>query len=627
MKTKITLLIFVFSSFFAFSQKRVADKFFKKYAYVKAAEFYKNAVKKGDSSTYTLTKLAECYYNNSKSDKANYWYNLASKREEGLDNMSTYNYAQSLRSVGNYEKADEWLLKLPDAKIKNISTDYNKLKGLNKDSIKIVNLPINTKHSDFGPYVHKQKIYFSSTKNKKGKLYEWNNEPYLDLYEAKIVDDGETKSIKEIKPITSSKINTSFHESSIVITKDGKTMYFTRNNLNKRDKLDYDKEGTSHLKIYKATLVNGEWSNIEELSFNDDIYSSGHPALSPDEKTLYFTSNRPDGYGLTDIYKIAILPNGTYGTPVNLGDKINTSGREMFPFVSKDYTLYFSSDGYENLGLLDIFKSNLLNNNSSEVINIGAPFNSGYDDFGFFINKDNKTGYFSSNRPNGKGKDDIYSFKAYKCKQFIKGKAYDIKTSELLAATLIELINEEGKVINKSVTDIDGSYVFEVECDKKYSLRGSKIDYKDDLKNVISTKINNKYIAQDLFLTPLIIDKEIVISPIFFDFDKWDIRPDAAFELEYVVKVLNNHPDMIIKIEAHTDSRGKDSYNEILSDRRAKSTRDYILSRGIENTRIQTAIGYGEKYLVNKCKNWVKCTEEEHQENRRSKFIILNDYK
>ncbi|WBX74743.1 OmpA family protein [Tenacibaculum pacificus] len=626
MKTKITFLILFFLVLCSFSQKRVADKFFKNYSYIKAAEFYEKAVEKGDSSTYVLTRLGDCYYNNSNSEKATKWYRLAAKTDKGLSSETIYKYAQSLRSAGQYNKAEEWLKKLPNNKKSSTKIDYEKLKTLNKDSVKVSNLAINTKNSDFGAYVHNNKFVFASTKNKKGRIYKWNNEPYLDLYEALIDDIKDVKNIKNVTPIKSSEINTSFHESNIAITSDGKTMYFTRNNLTKRKKLDYDKKGTSHLKILKATLINGNWTNIKELPINDDIHSNGHPALSPDDKTLYFTSDRPGGYGLTDIYKTAILPNGSYGEPINMGESINTSGREMFPFVSKQYVFYFSSDGYQNLGFLDIFKSNLLKNNSSEVINMGAPFNSRYDDFSFFINKDNQTGYFSSNRPKGKGHDDIYGFESYKCKQLLKGKTFDIKTDEILTNTLVELINNKGKVINNFTTGLDASYSFEVDCNSKYKLRGSKKDYKEDFKSVITTSIRNKEIVKNLYLTPLIIDKEIVISPIFFDFDKSSIRSDAAFELEYVVKVLKNHPKMIIKIESHTDSRGDDNYNETLSDKRAKSTRDYILSRGIESSRIESAIGFGEKQLVNKCINNAICTEEEHQKNRRSKFIIINDY-
>ncbi|WP_299104968.1 OmpA family protein [uncultured Tenacibaculum sp.] len=628
MKTRITLLLLSFISFSIFSQRKVADKFYKEYAYIKAAEFYRNAINRGDDGVDLLSKLADCYYNNSDSKQAVYWYKLASKREGGLvDNESIYRYAQSLRSVGDYKEAETWLKKLPESYVNTLNVNHEKLKTLHRDSVRISNMRINTKNSDFGPYVHNGKFYFASAKNENGALYEWNNEPYLDLYQGKIIEDTQEKTIEDIIPVVSTKLNTGFHESSLTITKDGKTMYFTRNNLDEKNELEHNKEGTSHLKIFKAELVNGTWSNIQELPINSELHSNGHPALSPDEKTLYFVSDRPDGFGQADIYKVAILEDGTFGTPQNLGGKVNTSGKEMFPYIAKDNTLYFSSDGHKNLGLLDIYKVSLSENATSEAENLGAPFNSGYDDFGFFMNEGNRTGYFSSNRPEGKGRDDIYSFKIVECFQYLKGKTFDKRTKELLPNTLVELIDSTGKVVKRFVTQEDATYTFEVKCkNRKFTLRGTKLDYKDDIQNTESTEERDQEILQDLYLTPLIVGKEIVINPIFFDFNKWNIRPDAAYELEFVVKVMNNHPKMIIKIEAHTDSRGSDRYNEILSDRRAKSTRDYIISRGIAPHRIQSAIGYGEKQLVNKCKNYVRCTEEEHQENRRSKFIILNNY-
>lgn len=626
MKLKITLFILLFCNLNGFSQKRVADKFYTNYAYLKAAELYELAIKRGDESAEVLRKLGDCYYNNSNSKKALYWYNLAAEKEK-LNDEYIYKYAQSLKSLGKYKDATTWLKKIKRKKKKsrsNLFNYYEELKYKHQDTIKIENIEVNTKNSDFGAYKFNDKLFFSSAMNAKGKMYSWNNQPYLDLYESEIISNGKKVKFKETKPITSEKINTNFHESSIAITQDGKTMYFTRNNLNKRNKLDYDKEGTSHLKIFKATLINGNWTAIKELPFNDEVYSTGHPALSPDEKTLYFTSNKPEGYGETDLYKVAILNNGTsYGTPENLGEKINTKGREMFPFVAKDSTLYFSSDGYENLGFLDIFKSDILKNNKATIVNMGAPFNSGDDDFSFFIEEDNKAGYFSSNRPKGKGNDDIYRFTSIKCTQIIKGKTYDEKTKELLPQTLVQLIDVNGKVIDSVITQKNAAYEFKVDCKSVYTLRGTKKDYKDALAKVKTTQNNNDVIQQDLYLKPLIIQKEIVINSIYFDFDKWDVRPDAAFELEGIVDVLKNNPKMVIKIESHTDSRGKDAYNMILSDRRAKATRDYIVSRNIAPERIQSAIGYGESKLINKCKNGVKCTEEEHQENRRSKFLIL----
>ena len=239
-----------------------------------------------------------------------------------------------------------------------------------------------------------------------------------------------------------------FHESTVAITNDGKTIYFTRDNLNKRKKLDSDNKGTTHLKLYKASLDNGTWKDIEELPFNDDDYSTGHPALSPDNKQLYFVSDRMynDMDVQTDIYVVDILEEGNdYSVPRNLGATINTKGREMFPFVAKDSTMYFSSDGFVNLGLLDIYKSNILKDSNSEPENLGAPFNSGYDDFAIYIDSETETGYFSSNRQGGKGNDDIYSFSAYECKQIVKGIVRDKQTNEPLADATVELINESGK--------------------------------------------------------------------------------------------------------------------------------------------------------------------------------------
>ncbi len=608
-----------------YSQKRVAEIFYKAYSYDKAAELYKVVLKRGDSSISVLTKLGDCYYNNSRVKEALYWYNLASKKENDFTDEYMYKYIQVLRSTGKYKEADTWFLKLNrkfKKDYKNEINYYKRLKLLNKDSIKITNLTINTKYSDFGAYVHKNHFYFSSTMNENGKKYDWNNQPYLDVYQAKIIKKEDEISIENTIPIISTKINTNFHESNIAITKDGKTMYFTRNNLTKKNNLDYDKEGTSHLKIFKATLINGIWEAVEELPFNDEVFSTGHPALSPDEKTLYFASNRPGGYGLTDLYKVAIYKDGTYGLPINLGKHINTKQREMFPYVTKDSTFYFSSDGHKNLGLLDVFKSNFLRDSLAQALNLGAPFNSGADDFSFFIDSENKTGYFSSNRKGGKGEDDIYSFSSLKKKQFLRGKIFDKKTKEVLSKALVQLIDAKGKILDTLRTKEDGSYMFEVKYRQKYVIRGSKNNYKESIEKV--QVLTKEDIEQDLYLIPLIIDKEIVVKPIFFDFNKSNIRPDAAFELEKVVDVLRNNPKMIIKIEAHTDSRGNDTYNRILSDRRVKSTRDYILSREIKTNRIVSAIGYGESMLINKCINNVECTEEEHQENRRSRFIILS---
>ncbi len=635
MKTKFLIVIFALSSSLMVAQRKLADKFFENFAYVKATELYEEAVKKGDSSEHVLTRLGDCYYNNSKSEQAALWYGKAVNKYKNVNPEYIFKYIQTQRSLGNYNEADKWLVKFKDiqsgdSRVKGFDANnldlYEDLSSTENVVVEIENLPFNSKYSDFGSYIHDGKLYFASARGGDDKkIYGWNQEPFLDLFEITVKDDNGKKEYGTVNTINAAKINTNYHEATVAITNDGQTIYFTRDNVDKRNKLGYDRKGTSHLKLYKATLEGGSWENIKELPFNDDLYSTGHPALSPDNKKLYFVSDREGGYGQTDIYEVDILENGKYGTPKNLGPKINTEGREMFPFVAKDSTFYFSSDGFLNLGLLDIYKSNILKDENANPENLGAPYNSGHDDFAFFKNADSETGYFSSNRPDGQGSDDIYSFNAEICKQIIEGIARNERNNEPLAGVEVKLINKAGKIIETVTTDENGAYRFEADCDKTYTVLGSKKDYKDDKKEVTTSLENNKVHQADLNLTPLIRDNQIVINPIFFDFDKWNIRTDAEYELENIVDVMREHPNMVIKIESHTDSRGSDSYNMKLSDRRAKSTRDYIISRGIAAERIESAIGYGESQLLNKCSNGVPCTVEEHQLNRRSYFYIVRD--
>jgi outer membrane protein OmpA-like peptidoglycan-associated protein/tetratricopeptide (TPR) repeat protein len=623
------------------AQEKLADKFFGNYSYVKATELYKEVLKKGDTSAHVLTRLGDCYYNNSNSEDAALWYKKAlQKYEDDLNPEYIYKYIQSLRSLGNYPEANEWMKKFTeiqnnDTRVKgydpeNISK-YNELAKTENDRVvKLVNLPINSKYSDFGSFIQNDQLYFASSRDTdEKKLYNWNQEPFLDIYQVSIDKKSDSITYGSVDFINAEKINTDYHEASIAITNDGKTMYFTRDNVSKKNKVKYDKKGTTHLKLYKATLVGDTWTEIEELPFNDDVFSTGHPALSPDNKILYFVSDRDGGIGQTDIYKVEINEDNTYSDPVNLGEKINTEGREMFPFVSQDSTFYFSSDGHLNLGFLDIFKSNIIKDVNAQPENLGAPYNSGFDDFAFFINpsenENDKTGYFSSNRPDGQGSDDIYGFDASICLQTIKGITRDKNTNDIIAGTTVKLINEVGKVLEEVETNENGEYEFTVDCNKKYTVIGSKEDYKDDLKKISTDNKHENVTEADLYLEPLINDNQIVINPIFFDFDKWNIRTDAQYELENIVDVMRAHPTMVIKIESHTDSRGSDKYNMKLSDRRAKSTRDYIISRGIAADRIESAIGYGETQLLNKCANGVKCSAEEHQLNRRSYFYIIND--
>jgi outer membrane protein OmpA-like peptidoglycan-associated protein len=505
---------------------------------------------------------------------------------------------------------------------------------MEKVYIDVVNLDLNTEYSDFGGYEYNGRMFFASSRSAEGtgnKVYNWNEQPFLDIFETTVKETNGVKEHGSVMPINADGINTPYHEATVAITNDGKTIYFSRDNLNKRNKLDSDKKGTTHLKIYKATLDNNNWKDIEELPFNDDNYSVYHPALSPDNTKLYFTSDKEGGLGQTDIYVVDILEGGNaYGKPMNLGSSVNTPGREGFPFIAKDSTLYFSSDGYVNLGLVDIFRSNLLKDSNAKPENLGAPFNSGYDDFAIYIDSDTETGYFSSNRPGGKGNDDIYTFSAYECKQLVKGVVRDKDTNEPISGASVELINESGKIMNTVTSNENGEYVFEVECEKNYSLRGSKQDYEDDVQSFRTTAVNNEEQNVDLFLKNLMaVPCEIVINPIFFDFDKWNIRTDSKYDLEHIVDVMRAYPDMKITIESHTDRRGTLKYNDKLSDRRANSTKDYIISRGIAAERIVSATGYGERRkLISDEEIDAMSTREEkeaaHQKNRRSHFRIVD---
>lgn len=635
MKTNFLILLLVFSTNCIFAQKKLADKFFSNYGYVKATELYEKAFEDGDDSEHVLTRLGDCYYNNSNSEKAAYWYGKAANRYN-INGEHLYKYIQSLKSIGNYVEADKWTKKLievqnNDSRIKDYDSNnlskYEELNSLNKSSYFVIeNLPINTKFSDFGSFILSNKMYFASSRGVDAtKKYGWNKEPFLDLYQVNIKENDKELEFGNADLINASKINSDYHEASVAISNDGKTMYFTRDNVTRKNKLNFDKKGTTHLKIYKATLVNDSWGDIKELPINDEVYSTGHPALSPDNKKLFFVSDRKGGYGQTDIYEVDILENNKYSNPKNLGNTINTEGREMFPFVSKDSTLYFSSDGRINLGLLDIFKSNIIKDSTSVSQNLGAPFNSGYDDFAFYADSSNEINrsFLSSNRPGGKGNDDIYTIYSTECSQKIKGVTRDKKTNAVLSNTSVKLIDETGKIIEEILSDENGNYEFDVSCNKDYVIIGSIKTYSDD-RIQLKTNDENKVINErDLLLESLIKGNQIVIKPIFFDYGKWNIRTDAEYELENIVDVLRANPNMIIKIEAHTDSRGRDKFNMRLSDKRAKSTRDYILSRGISPNRIESAIGFGETQLLNKCKNGVKCTAEEHQLNRRSYFYIV----
>ena len=632
MKTLYTFLLisFYFVSFGQKSQLKTADKKYEKYSYIDAIAIYEKVAKKGYKSTELFQKLGNSYYFNGELDKAAHWYKELFNLNEKVEPEYYFRYAQSLKALKEYENANKYLeifAKTSNApRADGFLNDTNYLKKIeaNLGKYTLKTITINSEYSDFSPSFFNDQIVFASARKKGaiyGKVHSWTNQNFTDLYVATRNADGSFSSVENL----SKDLNTKFNESSPVFTKDGKTMYFTRNNFN-NGKKGKDGEKTMLLKIYTASLVDGKWANIIELPFNSDNYQVAHPALSADEKTLYFASDMPGGLGGSDLYKVSIQEDGTFGNPKNLGNIINTPARESFPFVGYDNTLYFASDGHLGLGGLDVFETKFSNGTYSKPLNLGKPINSAMDDFGFIVN-DKNVGYLSSNREGGSGFDDIYSFTV--CFQRIDGVISDFTTKEVLPNAKVELYDEQMKKLSEVLADDKGYYSFTADCNHKYTVRASKEEYESNEKMVITTieagktKVDN---ALNRTVFPINEGTDLAkifdISLIYFDLDKWNIRQDAAKDLQKIIEVMQQYPNMTIAIRSHTDSRQTHKYNELLSDRRAKSTLEFMVKNGIERNRLN-AKGYGEIQLVNGCADGVTCSEEEHQKNRRSEFIIV----
>ena len=642
MKTKLILITIIISclTFDGIAQKtaeKIADKKYEQFAYINAIKTYERIANKGYKSVEMFKKLGNSYYFNAELKQAGKWYDELFSMKQDLDAEYFYRYAQTLKALGEYSKADEMLLKFSEksgadsrAKLFNSNRNYlNEIKA-NSGRYKIHDAGINTKYSEYGGAYYGNKLIFTSARDT-GFLFQrkhkWSNQYFTKLYAAEIISDS-TLGIPEK---FANKIRIPFHEATPVFTKDGQTMYFTQNNYLKGKK-GKNAEKVTLFKIYKAKLLDNEWSNVEELPFDSDNYSVAHPALSPDDKTLYFASDMPGTKGQSDIFKCTIDEEGNYGVPENLGSKINTEGRESFPFVSEENELYFASDGHPGLGGLDIFVVEIAKDGSlKKVKNIGEPANSPNDDFGFLINSKTRRGFLTSNRDGGKGSDDIYQFietKSLRCNQELAGIVTDLESGIILPGAKVSLFDVKFNLLNTFVADTEGHYNFEVECENDYYIRAEKLEYSTFEKRIsIPNETGKTEIPIQLEKTIKEVKngddlaKTFGIKIIYFDLDKSNIREDAAIELEKILDVMVENPTIKINIKSHTDSRASFEYNDQLSERRAKSTLEWLVKNGIDIGRL-SAKGYGERELVNKCSDEVTCTEEEHQVNRRSEFII-----
>jgi len=622
-----------------------SEKEYNRWAYADAMEISEKIVKRGYVNQELLEHLGDSYYFNGRyAEAAPYYERLFTEFSDGdIASEYYYRYAQSLQHTGREAEAKTYYRSFTDkagnstriAEIRKSESELQKQITANSGRYdRVENLDLNTEFSDYGSHVHEGTLYFTSARDTGSlskRVHTWTGAAFTSLYGYNLDPKKGKQKVRRIK----GNVKTRFNESSAVITSDGQTMYFTSNNVSGTVR-KFDSEKNTRLKLYRAELKDGKWENVTELPFNGDGFSTAHPALSKDEKLLYFVSDRPGGFGSSDLWRIALHNNGTFGGPENLGPGINTEARETFPYINSNDELYFSSDGRVGLGGLDVYAVKTYADGSfGNIQNVGAPVNSNADDFAYYIDYKTKEGFFSSNRTGGKGNDDIYSFSEQRslqleCVQELVVKVVDSKTRNIIADASLTLYDNLYKELGTSDKYADNGYRFNTDysCGETYRVKASKDGYitrEEAVKLNNLTGISERTIVleqkrvevkknDDLF-------KVLNLKPIYFDYDKDNIRPDAAIELAKVVEVLMENPSIKIDVRSHTDSRGSDSYNLKLSERRARSTGQWIIAQGIDASRVSYK-GYGETQLVNGCKNGVKCSDGQHEENRRSEFIV-----
>lgn len=607
-------------------------------AYIDAIKTYEKIANKGYKSEDIYKKLANSYYFNADLENAAKWYTqLFEMNSATLESEYYFRYAHSLRAIGDNKKANDILIIIAnkeanDSRAKLFIKNVNYLDAIKANSgrYKIEDAGINSIYSDYGSALYKDQIIFATARDTGGlsqRKHKWTNQYFTNLYSATLAQNMTPYEPKKFN----SNINSKFNESTPTFSKDGQTIYFTRNNyLDGKKGKDGDK--ITLIKIYRATLVNGDWNDITELPFNNDNYSTAHPTVSHDGNTLYFASDMPGTLGNSDLFKVKINGDGTYGVPENLGNTINTEGRETFPFISDDNELYFASDGHPGVGGLDVFVATAESDGFFKNIqNLGSDINSPQDDFAYLIDTNSRRGFFTSNRDGGMGYDDVYKFletRKIVCEQVLYGEITDFNTGKNIPNAKLTLLDKQYKEISTTTSDDQGNYTFKVNCGKEYYVRVQKEEYTATEKKVIVADENGRtYLPITLENAKCVVTvgddlgKCFNIKMIYFNLDKSNIRKEAAIDLEKILDVLISNPTMKLDIRSHTDSRQTHAYNKALSDRRAKSTIEWLVKNGVNKNRL-TGKGYGETQLVNKCTNNVKCTEEEHQLNRRSEFII-----
>jgi outer membrane protein OmpA-like peptidoglycan-associated protein len=619
---------------------RRADTKFKQESYISAIKIYEHLANKGKGTAEIYQKLGDANYFNANYVEAQKWYEKRYALSAPFPESFLYRYSQSLKSAGLLEQAQKVMAeyakeKPTELRVRNQTPTLRAQNSIKKgsDTFSITNLNINSKYSDFSSTFKSDTLLFASARPRiiANQIYQRTGQNFTNLYYSVKANDT-TTTYSEPK-LFSKKVFSVYHEASPIFTQDGKTMYYTQNELRENNK----RKLTNGLnKIYKATYENGKWMDQGVLDiFALDSIRVAHPALSPDEKTLYFASDAKGSYGQSDLYKIDLYPDGSIGNPVNLGSTINTEARESYPFVTKDNILLFASDGRLGLGGYDIYAVDL-NTPNALPVHLSSPINSPFDDFDMNWNRQTNQGVLSSNRPGGKGDDDLYSFQntgvpfVFEYLTNIKGRIMDTNSSNAIEYAAVVLLDKDNNEVARTIADENGNFSFDnVTSNAAYTIQGSRENYTTAAVEVIA-RLYGDNISKDIRLKKdvyeiapgLDLAKVFEITQIYFDLDKSNIRKDAIEPLEKIVQAMVEYPNINIEIGSHTDSRQHRKYNKLLSQRRAESTMAYLIKRGINPERL-TAKGYGESQLVNHCADAVTCSEAEHQQNRRSTFVIV----
>lgn len=616
----IVFCFFALATFSQSSKTKKAHKLFASKAYIQAAELYEELTESNDSITLNL---ADCYYFNGLMDKATEKYlKVFQNPYKKISSSYYFKYAHALYGIDNIEVADS-IMSIYTSNKTDTALYLENLENAVPFLYDIQQIKSGSIPGDFALNYYDEKVSFASLRKNTSRKYKWNEEPYLDIYIADFTKEGNLENIEELPEA----INTNTHESNAVLSNDGNTLYFSRTN-NKRTTINDIKIAT--VKLYKVIKVDGEWNDVEELPFSSDQYSVMHPALNTNNDKLYFSSDMEGGQGSFDIYYVNIASDSTYSEPINLGSKINTRHREQFPFISKDTILYYASNGLQGLGGLDIFMCEFNKDDKkwNTPLNLGNTINTGKDDFSFVVNSEENTGFLSSNRS---GSDNLYTFirKDKNRSVLIEGTVKDLHSQEILPNTTITLFDENNNAIDSVKVDKDGKYKFYVKPFKTYKIEGFKplyipkdIDFDTEDSGKIELNIELELESYD-DAEDIVYEKDgyvyIQLENIYFELDKWNIEPQAATTLNVLIDLMKKYPRMEVQLGAHTDTRSSYEYNMKLSDNRANSALEYIISKGINQSRL-TAIGYGETQLLVDCGD--NCTEEEHSINRRCEFII-----